>query len=56
MELYNPRIHAWDEHFLWNGPLVVGSTAIGRATLYLLNMNEDERVQMRTELQTRGEL
>src|SRR5271156_1092892 len=31
--LFNPRRQRWSAHFAWNGPLLVGKTAIGRTTL-----------------------
>jgi hypothetical protein len=52
--LFNPRVHVWDEHFAMVGPEIVGLTEIGRATVRLLDMNEDERVVMRAELQAEG--
>jgi hypothetical protein len=36
------------------GPEIVGLTDTGRATVRLLDMNEDERVAMRAELQAEG--
>jgi hypothetical protein len=53
--LFDPRHQAWHEHFEFRGPVIVGLTAIGRATVGVLNMNERRRVQLRTELQARGE-
>jgi hypothetical protein len=55
VDLFNPRAHVWGDHFKWNGPLIMGRTPIGRATVQLFNMNEDERVEMRAELENRGE-
>src|SRR6185436_1562432 len=52
--LFNPRIHEWDEHFEMVGAEIVGLSEIGRATVRLLDMNEDDRVVMRAELQTEG--
>src|ERR1700688_3758399 len=26
--LFHPRRHAWDRHFCWDGPLLIGRTAI----------------------------
>jgi hypothetical protein len=52
--LYNPRVHSWEEHFAMVGAEIVGLTDIGRATVQLLDMNEDERVVMRRELQAEG--
>src|SRR5438876_11213670 len=37
--LFNPRSDAWHEHFHWEGPILVGKTAIGRATIALLRIN-----------------
>ena len=48
--LFNPRVHSWDEHFETRRPLIVGRTPIGRATVQLLGMNDDERAEMRAEL------
>jgi hypothetical protein len=52
--LFNPRVLEWDEHFTMIGPEIVGLTDTGRATVRLLDMNEDERVAMRAELQAEG--
>ena len=56
VDLFNPRTHSWDEHFAWRGARIVGRTSIGRATVRLLNINEERRMEMRAELQERGEL
>ncbi len=45
--LFNPRRDDWHEHFAWNGPELVGLTAIGRTTIDVLNMNLAERVEHR---------
>ena len=39
--LFNPRVQAWKEHFSWDqeGLYVIGLTAIGRATIQALRMN-----------------
>jgi len=39
----------WHRHFLWNGPLLVGRTANGRATVSVLAMNEPRAVELRQE-------
>lgn len=54
--LFDPRSHSWDEHFAAEGARIVGLTPTGRATVRLLNMNEDARVEMRAELQAAGDL
>jgi len=48
--LFNPRRQKWDAHFEWNGPLIVGKTAAGRTTLYVLDMNHPDRVEVRRSL------
>ncbi len=42
--LFNPRLHQWNDHFVWqNGGLVIrGKTAIGRATCDRLDLNDQE--------------
>jgi hypothetical protein len=54
VELFNPRLHLWEEHFTRVGAVIVGLSDIGRATVRLLDMNEDERVAIRAELQAEG--
>jgi hypothetical protein len=47
--LFHPRKQVWNEHFMWNpsGLLVLGLTAIGRATVVALNMNNPVIVDAR---------
>ena len=45
--LFNPRRQRWNAHFAWDRPLVVGKTAIGRTTIYVLDMNHPDRVELR---------
>jgi hypothetical protein len=47
VSLFNPRQQAWSEHFIANGPIVVGVTPIGRATIRVLDFNAASRVQLR---------
>jgi hypothetical protein len=54
IELFNPRNHRWEEHFAMLGPEIVGLTEIGRATVQLLDMNEEERLAIRAQLQAEG--
>lgn len=49
-KLFHPRRHAWQRHFIWDGPRLVGLTAIGRTTIRVLHINEFLRVQLRVEL------
>src|ERR1700756_1631056 len=34
--LFNPRRHKWRRHFRWYGPVLVGLTPTGRATVIVL--------------------
>jgi hypothetical protein len=53
--LFDPRNQTWDEHFTVHGPTISGLTATGRATVQLLAMNEERRVQLRVELIEQGD-
>lgn len=48
--LFNPRIQLWHEHFLWDGPIIIPLTGIGRTTARLLQINRPRIVQRRTYL------
>jgi hypothetical protein len=41
--IFNPRLHTWNEHFIWTegGTVISGVSAIGRATVKRLDMNDD---------------
>jgi hypothetical protein len=52
--LYNPRRHKWARHFRWDGPILIGRTAIGRATIAVLGINLPHRVRHRTQLIAEG--
>ena len=45
--LFHPRRDNWDEHFGWNGTLIAGRTAVGRATIRVLDLNGDDRLDLR---------
>lgn len=47
--LFNPRTESWAEHFQWSGDgtLVIGLTAVGRATVQALRLNNPEIVPAR---------
>jgi hypothetical protein len=53
--LFHPRRNRWTDHFSWDGTILVGRTATGRATVELLAMNNWERVELRENLQAEGE-
>ena len=50
MRLFHPRRHKWEHHFRWDGPVLVGRTAIGRVTVAVLCINSDDRVLLRQAL------
>jgi hypothetical protein len=52
--LFNPRRHKWTAHFRWDGPYLIGRTAIGRVSVALLRINDDLRVELRKELIAEG--
>ena len=52
--LFNPRRMKWERHFCWEGPLLVGRTATGRATVAVLGINLPLRVELRQELIEEG--
>jgi 5-methylcytosine-specific restriction endonuclease McrA len=45
--LFNPRRDRWDEHFGWDGLLIVGRSAVGRTTVRLLQLNAPARLRVR---------
>jgi hypothetical protein len=47
--LFHPRQQTWTNHFRWDesGMLLVGLTAVGRATIVALNMNHPVIVDVR---------
>ena len=52
--LFNPRRHKWSKHFRWDGPILVGLTPTGRATIAVLEINLDYRVDLRQGLIDEG--
>jgi hypothetical protein len=52
--LFNPRRHKWSRHFRWDGPVLVGLTPQGRATVRVLKINLEYRVAFRQELIDEG--
>jgi len=54
VRLFHPRRHTWQRHFRWQGPILVGRTAIGRVTITVLKINRPLRVLLRQELIDEG--
>jgi 5-methylcytosine-specific restriction endonuclease McrA len=53
--LFHPRLDEWNDHFAWKGPMLIGTSPIGRTTVYVLNMNLPERVELRNLMIRLGE-
>jgi hypothetical protein len=56
MRLFHPRLNRWPEHFVIRGVEIVGITAIGRATVQVLGINDARRLELRAELLHEGPL
>lgn len=54
VRLFHPRKDKWDEHFEWNGSLLMGKTNIGRVTVDVLAINRSYRVALRKSLFEEG--
>ncbi|HEV3259606.1 MAG TPA: HNH endonuclease signature motif containing protein [Gemmataceae bacterium] len=52
--LFNPRRQQWRRHFRWDGPVLVGRTAAGRATIAVLRINLPHRIAQREALIEEG--
>jgi hypothetical protein len=52
--LFHPRRDVWDRHFRWRGPELKGRTAIGRATIGVLNINAPAHIAKREALIAEG--
>jgi hypothetical protein len=54
VRLFNPRIDIWTEHFRWDEAVLRGTTDIAQATIFLLRLNADHRVNVRWGLMDDG--
>src|SRR4029077_21030735 len=54
MWLFNPRRQKWSLHFRWQGPVIIGRTPVGRATIAVLSINLPYRVAQRAALIAEG--
>lgn len=52
--LFNPRRQRWERVFSWDGPVLVGRTRVGRATIHVLAMNAPDFLAFRAELIDEG--
>ncbi len=46
--LFHPRLHEWPQPFRIESTQVIGLTDMGRTTVFLLEMNSDQRVDLRS--------
>ena len=54
VRLFHPRVDRWEQHFALQGNRVAGLTPKGRATAWLLQMNCEQRLDLRAELIASG--
>ena len=52
--LFHPRHDRWSNHFHWDGPLLVGDTPTGRATVRCLAINHPDAIVLRELLVAEG--
>jgi hypothetical protein len=54
VRLFNPRRDKWTQHFRFEGGVLKGRTAIGRATIEVLRINRLDAVAVRRSLLQEG--
>lgn len=56
IQLFNPRIQQWSEHFIWNeeGTEIIGITACGRVTVVALKLNNNIAITVRRQWVSAG--
>jgi hypothetical protein len=52
--LFNPRGERWTHHFRLFGPIIVGLTPQGRATVRVLDLNDPLKVEARAAMMEEG--
>lgn len=52
--LFHPRRDSWSDHFHWKGPFIEGLSAVGRATVSVLALNDNKRMRLRLQLFAEG--
>jgi len=48
--LFNPRTQVWEDHFSLDGAFLLPLTPAGRVTVWLLDLNHPDRLQVRRAL------
>ena len=54
--LFNPRRQRWVRHFRWDGATIIGRTAVGRVSVEMMNLNEEQAVLTRAVLIREGQI
>ncbi len=54
VQLFHPRSELWSQHFEWQGPMLRGISATGRATIAVLRINDADAVDFRAVLLESG--
>lgn len=52
--LFNPREQHWADHFRFDGARILGKTPTGRTTAWVLDLNNEDRLEFRTHLRELG--
>lgn len=52
--LFHHRADRWDLHFRFEGAEIIPLTGVGRGTVFLLRMNDEQRMLLRAELLRQG--
>ena len=53
-KLFNPPRHKRERHFRWDGPYLIGRTAVGRTTIAVPAMNDPDVIRVRRSLIEEG--
>ena len=56
VRLFHPRKDKWAVHFMMHGSFIAGRTAIGRATVRVLNVNDPLTVELREAMSDEQEM
>jgi hypothetical protein len=56
VELFHPRRQVWSEHLAWEGAIIKGPSSHGRATVFVLSMNDVLQIARRQALLDEGVL
>jgi len=54
VRLFDPRRDTWTDHFAWDGPMLTGTSPIGRVTVLVLEINRPGLIAVRRSLMEEG--